>query len=262
MPKYLTLEELESSFINNNNDWVWTVEQTESEFNEYSFYEDFGKERITFESWVAGYAVAQNLKRKFIISFSWIANGGQETYEEAHKYQIEINEEEPEFEIKGFTFVDYEGDDLTLSDVRSDLYELLNGREWSNQVFDLLPECECEEIDNEGEEMEEFEVIRDKEQNLKFKGELIASCSSSDNQAMGSNYSGSVGRCTELRLYKTAGGKFICSSIGRTRWQGERDRFAGMVCETIDGVISFFGNGWLAKDLYEEANIDASLIIE
>ena len=260
MAKYLTLEELESSFVNNQNDWVWTVEQTVSEFNERSFCED--DERVIFESWVSGYAVAQNLKRKIIIRFSWVANGGQDTYDDAHNFEITIDEN-TEFEVKGFTFVDDEGDDITVSDVRSELYDLLNGREWSNQVFGLLPTAECEEIDNdEGEEMEEFEVIRDKEQNLKFKGELIASSHSSDNHAMGSSYSGSTGRWTELRLYKTAGGKFICSSIGRTRWQGERDRFAGCVCENTDEAIAFFGNGWLAKELYEAANIDASLIIE
>ena len=260
MPK-LTIEQLESSFVNNNNNWSWSVEITAHDFNSHSFYEGDGEERVTFESWVAGCAIAKNNKEGFEMSFSWVANGGQDTYEDAHNFQIEINEE-PEFEANGFTFVDDDGDDITVSDIRSELYELLEGREWSNQVFDLLPECECEEIDEEGDEMEEFEVIRDKEQNLKFKGELIASSYSSDNNAMGSSYSGSTGRWNELRLYKTAGGKFICSSIGRTRWQGERDRFSGCVCETIDGVISFFGNGWLAKDLYEEANIDSSLIIE
>ena len=264
MPKYLTLKELELSLISDQNDWSWSVEQTVSEFDKHSFYDGDGEERIIFESFVAGYAVAQNIKRKLLISFDWYANGGQDTYEDAHKFKINIDENS-KFELKGFTFVEDEGDDITVSDVRSELYELLDGREWSNQVFDLLPTAEYEEIDNdneEGEEMEEFEVIRDKEQNLKFKGELIASRGSSDNNAAGSNYSGSTGRCTELRLYKTAGGKFICSSIDLTRWQGERDRFSGCVCETTDEVIAFFGHGWLAKDLYELANIDASLIIE
>jgi hypothetical protein len=79
---------------------------------------------------------------------------------------------------------------------------------------------------------------------------------------MGSSYSGSTGRWTELRLYKTKSGKYICSCVGRTRWQGEHDRFSGSVCDSIDEVISFFGNGWLAKELYEEAKIDASIEIE
>ena len=258
--KKLTISQLESSFVNHPNDWLWSVDQTASEFNLHSFYECDDEERIIFESWLAGYAVAENKREGFHISFSWVANGGQDTYKSAHDFTIEIDEN-TDFEIAGFSFVDGDGDDLTPSDLRSELAELLDIREWCNQVLDLLPTAECEENDK-GEEMKEFEIVRDKEQNIKFRGELIASCSSSDNNAAGSNYSGSTGRWTELRLYKTAGGKYICSSIGRTRWQGERDRFSGCVCETIDDVIAFFGNGWLAKDLYEEADIDASIIIE
>jgi len=84
-----------------------------------------------------------------------------------------------------------------------------------------------------------------------------ATLASSSDQAMGSAYySGQVGRWTELTLYKTQGGKFVCHQIGRTQWQGERDRFSGKVCETLDEVREFFGHRWLAKDLYAKADIE------
>jgi len=110
--------------------------------------------------------------------------------------------------------------------------------------------------------MKQIIVQRDGESNIKFTGECIANAESSDNNASGSSYSGSTGRWTELYLYKTAKGKFVCSSIGRTRWQGEHDRYSAAVCTTTDEVIEFFGHGWLAKELYSEAKIDSNTEIE
>lgn len=100
-----------------------------------------------------------------------------------------------------------------------------------------------------------FEVYRDNKPALEFYGECIASVSSSDDKAMGSMWSGETGRWTELALYKTTSGKYVCEQIGRTRWQGERDRFSAEVCDTLDQVRAFFGHRWLAKELYEDAGI-------
>ena len=118
----------------------------------------------------------------------------------------------------------------------------------------LIPDLTTEDIDLESD-MEEFELDRDNAPNLKFRGEKIASVSSSDNNASGS-YSGSTGRWTTLRLYKTAGGKFVCNTIGHTRWQGEQRRDAASVCATEAEVIQYFGHGWLAKELYVDAGIE------
>lgn len=109
--------------------------------------------------------------------------------------------------------------------------------------------------------MEQFIVKRDGERDLKFVGEKIASVSSSSNNAS-SSYSGSTGRWTELTLYRTKGGKYVCQQIGRTCWQGEKDRYSGLVCETADKVAEFFGHGWLAKELYEAAEMDVSEQVE
>jgi len=105
--------------------------------------------------------------------------------------------------------------------------------------------------------MEKYIITRDGEQDLKFEGELIASASSSPESARG-DYSGSVGRWTELRLYRTKGGKYVCQSIGRTQWQGEHDRCKGAVCADAAGVCAFFGASWLAKELFVAAEIDCA----
>jgi len=91
--------------------------------------------------------------------------------------------------------------------------------------------------------------------------EVIAEASSSPNNAF-REYSGTAGRWSELRLYRTRGGKYICEQIGRTQWQGEHDRHSGAVCETEVEVQEFFGHGWLAKELYDDAGIAAVEIIE
>jgi hypothetical protein len=101
--------------------------------------------------------------------------------------------------------------------------------------------------------MNTFTLKIDNEPNIRFTGELIASASSSDNRAMGNSYSGQTGLWTELKLYKTLSGKYVCQQIGRTRWEGDYDRYNGKICETIDEAKEYFGHGWLAKELYSKA---------
>ena len=108
---------------------------------------------------------------------------------------------------------------------------------------------------------ETFTVIRDNNRDIRFSGELIAEASSSADKA-GSDYSGSTGRWTELRLYKTTAGKFICEQIGRTQWQGEHARHSAAVCDDAEAMIEFFGTGWLAKELYDKVGIDAAETVE
>ena len=103
--------------------------------------------------------------------------------------------------------------------------------------------------------MEEHVIRRSGERDLRFVGKLIAEAISSANNAR-SDYSGSTGRWTELRLYRTAGEQYVCERIGRTRWQGEHDRHTAVVCGSVVGVCEFFGSSWLAKQLYVDAGID------
>jgi len=105
--------------------------------------------------------------------------------------------------------------------------------------------------------MQSFIVKRDGARDIKFSGELIAEVSSTSNNAS-SSYSGSTGRWTELALYRSQAGKFICQSIGRTQWDGEHDRHSGAICADMNCVMEFFGHGWLAKELYESADLDTA----
>lgn len=154
--------------------------------------------------------------------------------------------------VEGVTVVDEDGDKLDAYD----LAEYLDS-DFSSIDYSVLEIEQVTDIDvDEDSDMETYTLEIDNEPNIRFTGELVATAASSDNKAVGSSYSGQTGRWTELALYKTKGGKYICHQIGRTCWQGERDRFSGKVCETLEEVKEFFGHRWLAKDLYAEASID------
>ena len=123
--------------------------------------------------------------------------------------------------------------------------------------MEMTDDIDC----SEESEMELITLINDNAPDIRFNGELVASVMSSSDSSS-SNYSGSVGRWMELDLYRTAGGKFVCQSIGGTRWDGEQDRCKAKVCESEADVIEFFGHGWLAKDLYEEAGINDAVEVD
>jgi len=160
--------------------------------------------------------------------------------------------------VEGVLVVDEDGDELTAHELDDYL-----GADFSSIDYSVLDISQVTDIDvDEESPMETFTLDIDNAPSVRFTGELVASAASSDNQAIGSGYSGQTGRWTELALYKTKGGKIICHQVGRTRWQGERDRFSGKVCETLAEVKEFFGHRWLAKELYAEASIDDAVDVE
>ena len=107
-----------------------------------------------------------------------------------------------------------------------------------------------------------FKLRVDNQPNLRFTGECIAKAESSEEKSSGSSYSGSIGRSTDLALYKTKGGQFVCHCIEHTRWEGERTSYSLRVCTTEEEVFDFFGFGWLAQELYDKAGLDQSIEIE
>lgn len=109
--------------------------------------------------------------------------------------------------------------------------------------------------------MEKYKVRQDHLLDLSFEGELVGEAYSSGEQSH-SDYSGSFGRSTTLKLYRTKGGRFICEKIGHTQHQGEKTRYKAHVCDLLEEVFEFFGHGWLEKDLYKDAGIDASTQID
>ena len=70
--------------------------------------------------------------------------------------------------------------------------------------------------------MAQFIVKRDGDYDLKFTGELLGESSS------WSEHNDS--RWTRLEVYVLTSGKFICSEIGETRWQGEQTKYKGLLC--------------------------------
>ncbi len=105
--------------------------------------------------------------------------------------------------------------------------------------------------------MDNIRIQRDGDADLVFNGEIVAEVESSPNNAQ-RNYSGSTGRWMVLKLYRTAGGKYVCSREGHTSWQGERTRYEAAVCTDVAGVIAFFEYGRFAKELYDLAGIETA----
>lgn len=164
--------------------------------------------------------------------------------------------------ITGVTVLDEDGDPLSRYEISALFEEHADGAFTDVDWDQLIPEKKYQSAD-EGTAMTDATITlkRDNALDLRFTGELIAEASSSANNASGS-YSGTTGRWTTLRLYVTAGGRYVCQSIGHTIWQGEHDRYSAAVCDSAAEVIEFFGTGWLAKELYAEAGFDAVETVE
>ena len=154
--------------------------------------------------------------------------------------------------VEGVVVVDEDGDELNADELAEYLDSDFSTIDY-NSLLEFSEVTEFDVDEDEDSDMVTFTLEISNAPNVRFTGELVASTASSDNQAMGF-YSGQPGCWTELALYKTKGGKFVCHQAERTSWQGERDRFSGKVCEALEEVKEFFGQGWLARDLYSEAS--------
>ena len=90
---------------------------------------------------------------------------------------------------------------------------------------------------------------------LRFDGVLLAESGTSPDRAR-RDWSGATGRWSELRLYRTRAGKYVCEVVSRTQWQGERDAHRVETCDTPEEVTEVFGWDLAARELYEEAGFD------
>ncbi len=196
------------------------------------------------------------------ISYSEVAD-----WDEAHPedYETTLDHGADVWSYDGLTVLSEDGDALTRGDIVDLLAEHATGKFQDVDWPAILPEQEFLDADEDqgmtSTDEAHITVERAGERDIRFVGELIATATSSDNNAS-SDYSGSTGRWAELRLYRSRGVKFVCSQIGKTRWQGEHDRHSGAVCDTAAEVVAFFGLGWLAKELYADAAIDCVEIVE
>ena len=157
------------------------------------------------------------------------------------------------WELEGVVVVDDDGDEIDAHEL-SDYFDC----EFSSIDYSVLEIEQITDIDaGKGSDMETFTLEIYNAPDLRFCGKLLASAASSGSHV--GSYSGQTGRWTELELYITESGKYICYQIGRTIWAGERDRHSGKVCETLEEVKDFFGHRWLAKELYADAGIDDAI---
>ena len=99
---------------------------------------------------------------------------------------------------------------------------------------------------------ERYVIYREDEPNLAFEGEIVASDRSIQE---GGIWQG-------LTLYKTRAGKFVCSKINHTCWEGQSDDHYSDICRGIPAVVRFFGYSDLAKGLYALADIKSVEIVE
>jgi hypothetical protein len=156
--------------------------------------------------------------------------------------------------VTDFKVIDADGDEVP----PGELADYLDGS-FSEIDYSELTLQDIIDIDvDEDSDMETFTLEIDRAPSIRFTGTLLASTKSSADNAAG----GKAGRWTELYLYQTKGGKYICHQLGCTSWVDERTRYSGAVCENHSEVIAFFGQGWLAKHLYTEAMIDNVVEVE
>ncbi|MDZ4390416.1 MAG: hypothetical protein U0974_11885 [Gemmatimonadales bacterium] len=92
-----------------------------------------------------------------------------------------------------------------------------------------------------------------------FDGKILAKVVSSGDPKEESRFSGLVGRRTELALYKTQEGTFICHRTSLQGTRSQRSKFEGGAYRDLKQVMDFFGHGWLARELYAKASIDDTM---
>lgn len=204
------------------------------------------------------------------MTFAWTASGDADgSFSDLYKFSVEPDAENLAENLEtNFSIVD--DDDEDLDDDRAIINFLESTQsQWAPDALALCPqEPIMNVVDNanaapstDDDDMTEETVQRDDEPSITFVGKVIGTARSSTNNAS-SSYSGSPGRKTTLILYRTRGGKFVCEKIGITQWQGEKTRYSGAVCDSEAEVTKFFGFGWLAKELYDEAGITASINVD
>jgi len=172
------------------------------------------------------------------------------------------DEEGPTWEVEGAIVVDDDGEPLTPHEIHqfceAELGEDFRSIDYSDLQIEQIIDIE---VDSEDPSMETITIPVDNGPSIRFVGERISHVKSSPNNAHPS-YSKQTGRWSELVLYKTVSGKYVCQEIGRTQWQGERDRYSAKVCDTPEEVIEFFGHRWLAKELYKDAGIEDVVTVD
>ena len=88
-------------------------------------------------------------------------------------------------------------------------------------------------------------ILSDDDAYKNLKGQLVASI-------VGNTFRENSGP-TELILHRTKDNQFVCQKIVHSLWARDPGKHKSMICDSLDKVFEFFGDNWLAKDLYKIA---------
>lgn len=95
--------------------------------------------------------------------------------------------------------------------------------------------------------MRQRKIHVDNAPDLVFQGEILADEMSDKDH----------GRWTEITLYKTLRGLYVCRRAQLTLWVKEQDRHTARTVDDHAAVVDYFGYSDLAKRLYDHAGITA-----
>jgi hypothetical protein len=101
-------------------------------------------------------------------------------------------------------------------------------------------------------ELCEVLIRRPGERDLRFKGELLAGVRTTPGLVRG----------WDLRVYRTAAGKFVAIQAGLSSILGECDRVEVKVLDRLEDVTGFFGATNRAKALYRDLNLSFEEYLE
>jgi hypothetical protein len=108
-------------------------------------------------------------------------------------------------------------------------------------------------------ELKTIRVSRDGDQDLEFRGALVAEVSTH------SHFGPRQNRWTEINLYQTEGDRWVAWVVHRTCWQGETDAHLARACDSAADVRAFLVDTMGAltdevKDLLRDAGLDDETI--
>lgn len=148
--------------------------------------------------------------------------------------------------IENISVVDEDGEKLDAHELGEYLDDDFSSIDYSELDIEQIINID---VDENNSDMETFELTISYAPDIRFTGKLLARVHDSD-----TNFNSLTEKWTKMSLYKTKGNKFICYHVIKS-WAYEY-YCSGLVCETIEDVKEFFGQGWLAEELYYEAEIE------
>lgn len=101
--------------------------------------------------------------------------------------------------------------------------------------------------------MEEYTLDSDNNPDVVFTGELMASTNSKTTDST---------RWMELKVYLTEGGTYIVQRTGITLWDSESDIHQVTICRSEESLRAELGYTDLAKEIYAQMDIDATVRID